>query len=125
MGLRHKSIRFRVILLVLIPLVSLIGVYSYATTSTIRTAIDLVRAGTVSAVTVTPTSNLMTQLDAERSLAVAYLANPTAQGLAEFNKQQALTNVALRKFEGVSMSGPIAANASWRRRSLGGSYSRR
>ena len=112
MGLRHKSIRFRVLLLVLIPLVSLIGVYSYATTGTFRTAIDLARAGTVADVTVTPTSNLMKQLDAERSLAVAYLVSPTSQGLTKYNKQQALTNVALKKFEGVSMSGPIAANAS-------------
>ena len=42
MGLRHKSIRLRVILLVLIPVVSLIGVYAYATSTTVRTAVDLV-----------------------------------------------------------------------------------
>jgi signal transduction histidine kinase len=112
MGLRHKSIRIRVILLVLIPLVSLIGVYSYATSTTVRTAVDLVRAGTVSEVTVKPTANLVKQIDAERSLAVTYLIDPTNTGLAKFNKQEALTDAALKTFEGVSHSGPIAANAS-------------
>jgi signal transduction histidine kinase len=112
MGLRHKSIRFRVLLLVLIPLVSLIGVYSYAAAGSTRTAIDLARAGTIVDVTAKPTGNLMKQLDAERSLAVAYLVNPTSQGLTKFNEQQALTNAALKAFEGVSRSGPIAANAS-------------
>src|SRR5450755_104694 len=112
MGLRHKSIRFRVLLLVLIPLVSLIGVYSYAAAGSTRTAIDLARAGTIVDVTAKPTGNLMKQLDAERSLAVAYLVNPTSQGLTKFNEQQALTNAALKAFGGVSRSGPIAANAS-------------
>jgi len=112
MGLRHKSIRFRVLLLVLVPLVSLIGVYSYATTGAVRSAVRLVRAGTVANVTITPTSNLMKQLDAERSLAVTYLVSPTSQALSDYNRQQARTSAALKKFEGVSMSGPIAANAS-------------
>jgi signal transduction histidine kinase len=112
MGLRHKSIRFRVLLLVLLPLVSLIGVYSYATTGAVRSAVRLVRAGAVANVTVTPTSNLMKQLDAERSLAVTYLVHPTSQALSSYNRQQARTSAALKKFEGVSMSGPIAANAS-------------
>jgi len=112
MGLRHKSIRFRVLLLVLVPLVSLIGVYSYATTGAVRSAVRLVRAGTVANVTITPTSNLMKQLDAERSLAVTYLVSPTSQVLSDYNRQQARTSAALKKFEGVSMSGPIAANAS-------------
>jgi signal transduction histidine kinase len=112
MGLRHKSIRLRVILLVLIPLASLIGVYAYATSTTVATAVDLVRAGTVSDVTVTPTSNLVKAIDAERSLAVAYLVNPTQAGLARLDKQEALTDATLKTFEGVSRSGPIAANAS-------------
>ncbi|HEY5361079.1 MAG TPA: sensor histidine kinase [Streptosporangiaceae bacterium] len=110
--MRHKSIRFRVLLLVLVPLVSLIGVYSYATTGAVRSAVRLVRAGTVANVTITPTSNLMKQLDAERSLAVTYLVSPTSQALSDYNRQQARTSAALKKFEGVSMSGPIAANAS-------------
>jgi signal transduction histidine kinase len=112
MGLRHRSIRLRVILLVLIPLASLIGVYSYATTTTVRTAVDLVRAGTVANVTVTPTSGFVKAIDAERNLAVTYLVNPTGPALTKLGKQEALTTRALKAFEGVSMSGPIAANAS-------------
>jgi signal transduction histidine kinase len=99
-------------LLVLIPLISLIGVYSYATTTTVRTAVDLVRAGTVADVTVTPTGNFVRAIDAERNLAVTYLVNPTGPALTKLGKQEALTTRALKAFEGVSMSGPIAANAS-------------
>jgi signal transduction histidine kinase len=112
MGLRHRSIRLRVILLVLIPLVSLIGVYSYATTTTVRTAVALVRAGTVANVTVTPTTALVKQIDAERTLAVLYLVNPTNPALAKLNKQETLTNAALKRFEGVDMSGPLETNSS-------------
>ena len=51
MGLRHKSIRLRVLLLILVPLLSLIGVYAFATTQTAREAIDLARAKAVENVT--------------------------------------------------------------------------
>ncbi len=54
MGLRHKSIRLRVLLLILVPLLSLVGVYAYATTSTVREAVSLARAGQVDEVSVTP-----------------------------------------------------------------------
>jgi signal transduction histidine kinase len=118
MGLRHRSIRLRVILLVLIPLVSLIGVYSYATTTTIRTAIALVRASSVASVTVTPTTALVKQIDAERTLAVLYLVDPTNTGLTKLNKQETLTNAALKRFEGVDMSGPLESNASPLERSM-------
>jgi signal transduction histidine kinase len=99
-------------LLVLIPLVSLIGVYSYATTTTVRTAVDLVRAGTVADVTVTPTANFVRAIDAERNLAITYLVSPTGPALTKLGKQEALTTRALKAFDGVTMSGPIAANAS-------------
>jgi hypothetical protein len=92
MGLRHKSIRLRVLLLILVPLLSLLGVYAYATTQTARQAIDLAHAGQVANVSVAPTSALITAVAAERSAAVLYLAVPTPAGLAPLTKAEGATN---------------------------------
>jgi signal transduction histidine kinase len=112
MGLRHKSIRLRVLLLILVPLLSLMGVYAYATTQTARQAIDLAHAGQVANVSVTPTSALIKTVADERSAAVMYLAVPTPKGLAALTKAEGATNKAVKTFEGASMSGPVAAGAS-------------
>jgi signal transduction histidine kinase len=112
MGLRHKSIRLRVLLLILVPLLSLAGVYAYATTSTVREAVSLARAGQVDEVSVTPDARLMTELAAERSLAVADLAAPTATAAAALAQQEALTDAAVRGFDGLGRSGPILSSAS-------------
>ncbi|HMH94406.1 MAG TPA: nitrate- and nitrite sensing domain-containing protein [Streptosporangiaceae bacterium] len=112
MGLRHKSIRLRVLLLILVPLLSLVGVYAYATTQTARQAIDLAHAGQVANVSVSPTSALITAVAAERSAAMLYLAVPTPEGLAALTKAEGATNKAVKTFQGASMSGPVAAGAS-------------
>ena len=112
MGLRHKSIRLRVLLLILVPLLSLLGVYAYATTQTFSQAVDLAHAGQVANVSVTPTSALIEAVAAERGKAVLYLAFPTPAALAALDKTEAATNKAVRTFEGASMSGPVAAGAS-------------
>ncbi len=112
MGLRHKSIRLRVLLLILVPLLSLVGVYAYATTSTVREAVSLARAGQVDEVSVTPDARLMTELAAERSLAVVDLAAPTARAAAALAQQEALTDAAVRRFDGLGRSGPILSSAS-------------
>ncbi|HEY6481423.1 MAG TPA: nitrate- and nitrite sensing domain-containing protein, partial [Streptosporangiaceae bacterium] len=112
MGLRHKSIRLRVLLLILVPLLSLVGVYAYATTQTAREATDLAHAGQVANVSVTPTSALIVAVAAERSAAMLYLAVPSPKGLAALTKAEGATDKAVKTFEGASMSGPVAAGAS-------------
>ncbi len=47
MGLRLKSIRQRILLLVLVPVLSLIGLYAFATSITARDAINLARTNTL------------------------------------------------------------------------------
>ena len=111
MGLRHKSIRLRVLLLILVPLLSLVGVYAYATTSTVREAVNLARAGQVDEVSVTPDARLMTELAAERSLAVVDLAAPTARAAAALAQQEALTDAAVRTLGGQGRPGPVLSSA--------------
>jgi signal transduction histidine kinase len=112
MGLRHKSIRLRVLLLILVPLLSLAGVYAYATTNSVKTALDLTHAGTVANNTVNPDAAVMNALATERSDAVLYVATADPKALAKLQKDEAATDKALRAFEHVTGEGPIAANAS-------------
>jgi len=44
MGLRHSSIRMRMLLLVLVPVLSLVGVYAFAVSLTFGAAVNLARA---------------------------------------------------------------------------------
>jgi signal transduction histidine kinase len=112
MGLRHQSIRLRVLLLVLIPILSLMGVYAYAATITVHAAVSLAKAKTVKDVIAEPAGNLQTQLDAERRLSLLYLADPTALSLAQLTHQEAITNQAVKVFDETVASGALKSDAS-------------
>ena len=112
MRLRRTSIRVRVFLLVLIPLLALIGVYTFAVVGQFGTAAGLSNAGKVAGATITPTSKLLVALNAERGLAVGYLGTGSRSLLTEYQAQAAATDKALRVLEDISASGPVTANAS-------------
>src|SRR5215467_14472194 len=112
MRLRHKSIRFRVFLLVLVPLAATIGIYGYAVVGQFGTAVGLANAGKVSGATIDPISKAAQALAAERDAAVYYLVVPSDQARAALRKQEALTDKADRVVRGVSRSGPVVANAT-------------
>jgi signal transduction histidine kinase len=99
MGLRRWSIRLRIVLLVTIPILSLIGVYAFAATITARDAINLSRSRTLKDTIGTPTGNLQAQIDAERILAVVYLAAPVPSNLATLHAQEAKTETAQANFQ--------------------------
>ena len=94
MGLRLRSIRQRIFLLILVPVLSLVGVYAFATFITTRGAINLSQATTIKSATGLPTGALLSQLDAERPLAMVYLSSPTGGNLAVLQVQQSKTNAA-------------------------------
>ena len=88
MGLRLRSIRQRIFLLVLLPVLSLIGLYAFATFLTARGALTLSQASTIKTATGEPTGAFLSQLDAERPLAMVYLSSPTGANLAVLQVQQ-------------------------------------
>jgi signal transduction histidine kinase len=98
MGLRRRSIRLRIVLLVAIPILSLIGVYAFAATVTATDAINLARSRTIKDTIVTPTGHLEAQIDVERLLAVTYLAAPVRSNLAALRAQEAKTEVTQAAF---------------------------
>jgi signal transduction histidine kinase len=94
MGLRLRSIRTRIFLLVLVPVLSLIALYGYATFLTARGALNLGQANTIKTATGLPTGAFLSQIDAERPLAIVYLSAPTGANLAVLQVQQNKTTLA-------------------------------
>jgi len=99
MGLRRRSIRLRIFLLVTIPILSLIGLYAFAATIAASDAFNLAQARTLKDTIGTPTGNLEAQVDAERLLAVVYLAAPLPSNLATLRAQELKTEQAQAAFE--------------------------
>src|SRR5215475_5646407 len=89
MRLRHTSIRRRVFLLVLVPLVATIAIYGYAVANQFSTAVGLSNAGKVSGATIDPVSKSAQALVAERDAAVLYMVIPSGQNKAPLEKSAA------------------------------------
>jgi len=92
MGLRLRSIRQRIFLMILVPVLSLIALYVFATFLTARGAVNLSQATTIKSATGLPAGALLSQLDAERPLAMVYLSSPTGADLAMLQVQQNKTS---------------------------------
>jgi signal transduction histidine kinase len=112
MTLRHTSIRTRMFLLVSVPLLALIAIYAYAVVGQFGTAVGLANAGQVSGTTITPVSDAMVALNAERSGAVLYLATRSSQAAAAYRQEQAATDRQFRTVESITRLGPVTANAT-------------
>jgi signal transduction histidine kinase len=107
-----RSVRTRILLLALVPLLSLFGLYVFTTSITARNAINLARADTLKNATGQPTGTFEGEIQAERLLAVLYLAAPTPANqarLAAVEQQVGREAAALR---GTLMSGATMNNAS-------------
>jgi signal transduction histidine kinase len=112
MGLRHRSIRLRIVLLVAVPILSLIGLYAFAATITASDALNLARSRTLKDTIGTPVGNLETQIDLERIQAVNYLADPTPPNLAALHAQEAKTERSQKAFtDAVNSTASSAAPA--------------
>src|SRR5260370_4063609 len=91
MSFRLRSIRQRIFLLILVPVLSLIGLYIFATSITARNAINLARTDTLKNATGLPTGNFLTALDTERPLMMVYLSAPAGVTLAVLKLQEPRT----------------------------------
>ncbi len=91
MGLRLRSIRQKILLLVLVPVLSLIGLYIFALGLTARNAVNLSRTNTLKNATAVPAGTFITALEAERVLALVYLSRPTGANLAALENAEGKT----------------------------------
>jgi signal transduction histidine kinase len=90
--MRSRSILVRVLILIVVPLVSLIGLYAFATTLTAKDAITLARAVSIRNQLNDPIGLFEAQVQRERLLATVYIAGPVPQNLAALTAQEAETN---------------------------------
>ena len=91
MGLRLRSVRQRILLLVLVPVLSLIGLYAYSTAVFATQAINLARTNVLKNSTAQPAGNFYGAVGTERPLALVYLARPTAGALTQLKAAEAKT----------------------------------
>src|SRR5215469_10039460 len=112
MRLRHTSIRQRMLLLVLVPLMALILIYAYAVAGQFSTAVGLANAGKISGTTITPITDALVALNQERSGAVQYLASGSPQAIGAYQQEEVATNREFGVVKTITKSGPVVANAS-------------
>jgi signal transduction histidine kinase len=112
MGFRLRSIRQRIFLLVLVPVLSVIGLYVFATSITAGNAINLARTSTLKNATGVPTGNFLSALDTERPLAMVYLSAPTGANLAALEAEETKTNTAVTALRAALASSGTTGNES-------------
>jgi len=86
-----RSLRTRILLLVLIPVLSLFGLYLFIAGITGKDALNLARARALKSTTSGPVNNFLAQLDTERVFALTYLSAPAPRNLAKLRAQEAAT----------------------------------
>jgi signal transduction histidine kinase len=112
MRMRPRSVRTRILLLTIVPILCLLGLYSYAATVTLGDALSLARSSMVKNTTGKPLGRFLAQLEAERLLAVVYLAHPTAANRASLRMQEATTADAAVSLHTTLTSGAATSGAS-------------
>ncbi|MEP7023106.1 MAG: nitrate- and nitrite sensing domain-containing protein, partial [Actinomycetota bacterium] len=110
MGLRLRSIRQRILLLVLVPVLSLIGLYIFATSITAGQAISLSRTNSLLTATGQPTGFFFGAVGAERPLGLLYLANPTPSNLVALKAAEAKTAATAKGLIAAANSDTTKAN---------------
>jgi signal transduction histidine kinase len=83
------------LLLALVPVLSLFGLFAFTTSISARNALNLARVTTVKNITERPASQFLGAIDAERPLAIVYLADPSPANRARLNLQTQKTNRAV------------------------------
>jgi len=112
MGLRRRSIRLRIFLLVVIPILSLIGIYAFAATITASNALNLSRSRTVFNTISLPSGLLESALDSERVYAVVYLADPAPLDRAGLQAQEQKTDRSIAAFKAAGNAAASSESAA-------------
>src|SRR5580692_8041889 len=113
MGLRHSSIRLRVGILIVVPVLCLIGLYGFAASITLGSALTQAHAKSVRTDLLAPVDNFLAALAQERHLAVLSLADPTStQFASEVGMQENNTRKTLDALTAAVQSPQVTGNSS-------------
>ncbi|MFI1163910.1 nitrate- and nitrite sensing domain-containing protein [Streptomyces sp. NPDC020801] len=101
MRFRGKSIRRKIVALLLVPLLSLTAIWAFATVITGRQATQLFNASSVVEKIAYPTEDTVRALQQERRQTLVYLADPRASdGLAALRRSRTAADEAIAKIRG-------------------------
>ena len=106
-----RSVRARILLLVLVPVLSLFGLYLFTTGIAGKDALNLARARALKSATSEPVSNFLGQLDTERVYSAIYLSAPSPANLAKLRAQEAATTHVTDALHAALTSGSTLSNA--------------
>src|SRR5439155_23635100 len=109
---RLRSVRSRILLLVLVPVLSLVGIYAFAVSVTASDAVSLSKANTVKSTLGGPAGAFLAQVGIERMLAIVYMSAPSGANLAKLELQETKTNAASAGLRTALTSSAVQDNAS-------------
>ena len=112
MSWRLRSVRKRILVLALVPVLSLFGLFVFTTSISARNALNLARVTTVKNIAEQPASQFLGAIDAERPLAIVYLADPSPVNQARLNAQAQKTNRAVATMRAAVTSGATMNSAT-------------
>ncbi|MGI9008112.1 MAG: nitrate- and nitrite sensing domain-containing protein, partial [Streptosporangiaceae bacterium] len=96
--LRRRSIRLRIIVLVLVPVVALLGLYAEVLNLSLGNVLTLKREAAIRKLVTLPVAHVQTQLGKERTLALLYLASPGKANLQLLLVQEHHTDQTILQF---------------------------
>jgi methyl-accepting chemotaxis protein len=96
--LRRRSIRLRIVVLVLVPMVALLGLYAELLNLTLGHLLTLRQEASIRQLVSLPVTNVQNQLAKERTLALQYLASPSVGNLGLLAAQESNTNSSIDRF---------------------------
>ncbi len=113
MGLRHRSIRLRVGILIVVPVLCLLGLYGFAVSITLGNALAAAHAKSIRTDLANPVGALQVQLATERHLALQLIASPNnTTSQSAFGEQETKTQNALNALLLAMASKKVSANSS-------------
>ncbi|MFC9294631.1 nitrate- and nitrite sensing domain-containing protein [Streptomyces sp. NPDC057011] len=95
--LRPATVRAKIVSLLMVPVVSLLALWAFATVSTAQDIARLSRAQRVDTEIRTPVAAAISELQAERRAAVRLLADPAADPASTLDQQARRTDAAVRR----------------------------
>jgi signal transduction histidine kinase len=96
--LRRRSIRLRIIVLVLVPVIALLGLYAEVLNLSLGKVLTLRQEAAIRQLVALPVTNVQRQLANERGFALRYLASPGHSDLKQLLGQEKKTDAAISRF---------------------------
>jgi anti-sigma regulatory factor (Ser/Thr protein kinase) len=96
--LRRRSIRLRIVVLVLVPVVALLGLYAEVLNLSLGSLLTLNREAGIRGLVTVPVAHVQTQLGDERTLALQFLADPDKANLQLLLMQEHRTDRTITRF---------------------------